>query len=336
MAKQVGKPEEPSKEDCCGNGCSPCVFDIYETRLLSYQQTLSCQQKCEQDYRTDLLSETRFKQFLLIEKLFLCENVYKLRFQAKQNTTENSSLNGVLPYSLGQYLVLKFYTQDSENLNSSDCERYSKGKVESERISLDQNKMITRAYTPVTVAEQENNCCFDIIVKLYPGGLASSCLRESQINDIFYWRGPCGSFCYKVNSFQHILMICIGTGIAPFIPLLKAILENELEDTVVHLLYGVKNIHQVIMRDWLRSMCQYWNFTLQYFFSQNVKTNNDLKFGECFKLGTIGKDQIKEYLDGKDLDQVLVLVCGTDKFSNEIKTDTLELGVNCNNNIYIF
>lgn len=24
------KPKEPSQEDCCGNGCNPCVFDLYE------------------------------------------------------------------------------------------------------------------------------------------------------------------------------------------------------------------------------------------------------------------------------------------------------------------
>ena len=27
------KPEEPVESDCCGTGCIPCVFDIYESEL---------------------------------------------------------------------------------------------------------------------------------------------------------------------------------------------------------------------------------------------------------------------------------------------------------------
>ena len=26
-------PQEPQDSDCCGTGCSPCVFDIYEQEL---------------------------------------------------------------------------------------------------------------------------------------------------------------------------------------------------------------------------------------------------------------------------------------------------------------
>ena len=27
------KPEEPLQSDCCGTGCTPCVFDIYQGEL---------------------------------------------------------------------------------------------------------------------------------------------------------------------------------------------------------------------------------------------------------------------------------------------------------------
>ena len=27
-----GEPKEPTDDDCCGNGCNPCVWDVYYER----------------------------------------------------------------------------------------------------------------------------------------------------------------------------------------------------------------------------------------------------------------------------------------------------------------
>jgi hypothetical protein len=34
------KPNEPEIEDCCGTGCRPCVFDIYENKLEKYEKEI--------------------------------------------------------------------------------------------------------------------------------------------------------------------------------------------------------------------------------------------------------------------------------------------------------
>ncbi len=31
------KPEKPLPEDCCGGGCDPCVFELYEEELERWQ-----------------------------------------------------------------------------------------------------------------------------------------------------------------------------------------------------------------------------------------------------------------------------------------------------------
>lgn len=31
------KPEEPLTSDCCGSGCTPCIFDIYEEDLRKWE-----------------------------------------------------------------------------------------------------------------------------------------------------------------------------------------------------------------------------------------------------------------------------------------------------------
>ncbi len=31
-------PREPDLDECCGSGCDPCVFDLYEQRLERWRQ----------------------------------------------------------------------------------------------------------------------------------------------------------------------------------------------------------------------------------------------------------------------------------------------------------
>jgi hypothetical protein len=33
-------PLEPELEACCGSGCDPCVFDVYELAMERYRQAL--------------------------------------------------------------------------------------------------------------------------------------------------------------------------------------------------------------------------------------------------------------------------------------------------------
>ncbi len=33
-------PQEPNAEECCGEGCVRCVFDLYESRLERYRAAL--------------------------------------------------------------------------------------------------------------------------------------------------------------------------------------------------------------------------------------------------------------------------------------------------------
>ncbi|AGM40188.1 hypothetical protein SPISAL_00435 [Spiribacter salinus M19-40] len=30
-------PREPDLDECCGSGCDPCVFDLYEQRLARWE-----------------------------------------------------------------------------------------------------------------------------------------------------------------------------------------------------------------------------------------------------------------------------------------------------------
>jgi Oxidoreductase-like protein, N-terminal len=33
-------PVQPDLEDCCGNGCNPCIFDLHDMAMDRYRQAL--------------------------------------------------------------------------------------------------------------------------------------------------------------------------------------------------------------------------------------------------------------------------------------------------------
>ena len=34
------EPQPPNLEDCCGNGCDPCIFDLYDAERERYRAAL--------------------------------------------------------------------------------------------------------------------------------------------------------------------------------------------------------------------------------------------------------------------------------------------------------
>jgi len=37
---QPQPPPQPDFEDCCGNGCEPCIFDLHDLAMDRYRQAL--------------------------------------------------------------------------------------------------------------------------------------------------------------------------------------------------------------------------------------------------------------------------------------------------------
>lgn len=39
------KPQEPSPSQCCGSGCKPCIYDVYEKELAQWERAKAKQDK---------------------------------------------------------------------------------------------------------------------------------------------------------------------------------------------------------------------------------------------------------------------------------------------------
>ncbi|XP_064445164.1 NADH-cytochrome b5 reductase-like isoform X4 [Mirounga angustirostris] len=176
------RPVEPLPSQCCGSGCSPCVFDLYhrelarweaaraskDRSLLSGEESQSCPSK---------LSPETFLAFCISAVDRLTEDTYHVRFALPRNCQ----------FSLrpGQHLILR-------------------GKVDGLEIQ--------RAYTPISPANAEGY--FEVLIKrvrvpvrspcvcsqCYPTGLMSRYVKSWGTGHTAFWRGPFGDFFYKANQ----------------------------------------------------------------------------------------------------------------------------------------
>lgn len=309
-------PEKPSESDCCGSGCNPCVFDIYETLVKKYEKGEVISHTSNTKIRHDLLSAIKYKPFkvLNIEKINESHRVYTFRPVMSDETIaarkRNPSLpfvtsdqltdtiiEGVLPYHPGQYFIMI-------NVKSSLEQAFSSNLTPS----------ISRSYTPVSVACNENNCEVKIVIKLYEKGIMSSFMRELQLHDIVYFRGAFGDFEHKRNS--KYLMFCSGTGLAPMYSIVKAVLMDEEDETVLRLCFACGTIDDILFREEIRQFAKYWNFTATVYLSKEAPENLRLlcRYGENIHLQKIDLSAVQEQVKP----DFKVLICGSEKFNEDV------------------
>jgi len=128
---------------------------------------------------------------------------------------------------------------------------------------------IRRKYTPISKVEQRGT--FELLIKVYrkdthpkfpEGGMLSQYLETLNIGDKIKISGPLGSLSYhgqgktlikREKNIQSIHvkefgLIAGGTGIAPMYQVIKAILDNPDDKTIVHLLFGNKSEEDLLMK----------------------------------------------------------------------------------------
>ena len=86
------------------------------------------------------------------------------------------------------------------------------------------------------------------IVKL-PKGKASTYLTEGiQKGEEINFKGPEGKFILPKDIKQEIVMICTGTGVAPFRSMIKSIVNNNLTPSKIHLIFGTRYEKDILYR----------------------------------------------------------------------------------------
>ncbi|XP_070535831.1 NADH-cytochrome b5 reductase-like [Ptychodera flava] len=282
-----GKPTEPLPGDCCGSGCTPCVFDIYEDELRLWEEErkkgpphLRKEDESASDKDTKpVLSSAQYTSFTIDSITRVSSDTAIFRFKLPSNKS--------LGLSVGQHIILK-------------------GQVGTESI--------TRQYTPISPLNAKGY--FDVLIKIYKDGKMSSYVKTWKVDDHIEVRGPFGQFTYRPNKYRRIVMLAAGTGVAPMLQVIREIVLNEEEETFVHLVYCCRTYQEILMKSTLDDFTDYWNFTVLYVLSQEMNTKSH-RYGEQVHYGRMDETLVvKETSPVKD--DTMILICGTKSFDKDM------------------
>ncbi|XP_078353780.1 NADH-cytochrome b5 reductase-like isoform X2 [Oculina patagonica] len=278
-------PEKPLDSDCCGTGCTPCVFDIYDEEMLRWR--IECDrirrgETLDKDIQTEdcsqVLSTSEFRSFTLDSITRVTGDSCVYRF--------NIPGNRKLGLKIGQHLIMR-------------------GKFE--------GKTITRQYTPISDLDCRGH--FDVLIKVYMNGKMSWYVKTWQVGNMIEWRGPYGNFSYTPNQYRRIGMLAAGTGIAPMMQVIQGILSNEQDETFIHLVYSNRTYNDILMKQTLDEMKAYWNFSVLYVESE--ANQSKVKYGDHVSYGRITQELVSREMPEPSRD-VRVLICGTKSFDKDM------------------
>ena len=106
--------------------------------------------------------------------------------------------------------------------------------------------MVCRAYTPVTLDKFDKGH-FDLIVKRYPNGLFSEAFAGLKLGDTMSFRGPVTTLRYEPNVVKTLGMVCGGTGITPMYQIIRTVLSDPSDTTVLRLVYANKSPSDILL-----------------------------------------------------------------------------------------
>ncbi|XP_062479095.1 NADH-cytochrome b5 reductase-like isoform X4 [Pezoporus occidentalis] len=245
------KPQEPSPSQCCGGGCKPCIYDVYEKELAQWERAKAKQDKSllmekkEQSNNSELNPDT-FTAFSVSSVEQLTEDTYQYRFELPGNSS--------LCLSLGQHIVLRGAVNGLE---------------------------VQRAYTPISPGNAEGY--FEVLIK-----------------------------------HGELLMLASGTGLAPMLPILQSITEDEEDETFVTLVCCFPTFDKIYLKPLLQDLARYWNIRIFYVLSQEPSLEQlPWSYQENTYTGRLDEGLMKTIINSCRR-RPFVIICGSSAFNEDM------------------
>ncbi|KAL1776894.1 NADH-cytochrome b5 reductase-like [Sigmodon hispidus] len=292
------KPVEPLPSQCCGSGCSPCVFDLYyqdlerweAARARNDRSLLSGKQSPETQGCSTKLSPEIFLAFHISSMEKITKDTYHIRF-----TLPGNSQLGLHP---GQHLILRGVVDGLE---------------------------IQRAYTPISPVTAEGY--FEVLIKCYQTGLMSRYVESWRTGDTAFWRGPFGSFLYEPNKYGELLMLAAGTGLAPMVPILQSITDNADDETFVTLVCCFKTFENIYLKTFLQEQARFWNVRTFFVLSEEASPEQlPWSYREKTYFGHLGPELLTELI-AHCRRKPFTLICGSPAFTKDMASCLLSSGL---------
>jgi len=186
---------------------------------------------------------------------------------------------------------------------------------------LQKNKPIMRAYSVASPSHQETLEFYSI--KVQDGPLTSRLQHIKVGEEILVNSKPVGTLITtNVKSGRTLYMLATGTGIAPFLSLMRGFEVYDNYDNVV-LLHGVREVKELAFDDYLTNLNEdetYKEITQGKFKYYPTVTREDFKNqGRVTDAMYTGNVQKVLGLEEFDKDKDRVMICGSMEMNKELK-----------------
>ena len=94
---------------------------------------------------------------------------------------------------------------------------------------------IQRSYSIASFFENK----LEFLIKNYNNGQFSNYLfNESKINDLLKIEGPKGTYFFNYETYDNVIFVSTGTGIAPHISIITNLIDNLKMDPKIYIIHG--------------------------------------------------------------------------------------------------
>ena len=92
------------------------------------------------------------------------------------------------------------------------------------------------------------------IVKLDGGAASEYLFQEVEIGTVIRFKGPSGTFVLPKNLEHESVMICTGTGVAPFRSMIMDLQNRNIQHPPIHLIFGTRKENGILYRQELEHL----------------------------------------------------------------------------------
>jgi ferredoxin-NADP reductase len=221
------------------------------------------------------------KPYLLTEIKKLTPSVTSFVFKAQDSTS--------IDFTPGMFAMLQYKGQDGQS--------------------------IARAFS---IANSPPSSELEFIIALIHGAITSK-LEAAKVGDIYYVSAPYGQFKFDINSSGKFLFLAGGTGLAPFMSMLRYAksLGKEIDTNII---YSTKYSNEIIYKDELAEYARTSEFKMTI-----TVTRPQPGDGWTGITGHVNADMISK--SAPDFKERISYICGPPAFVKAVKEALISLGV---------
>ncbi len=177
---------------------------------------------------------------------------------------------------------------------------------------------IYRAYSIASKASDKNH--IELVIGYVDQGVATTYVhRHLQIGDVAQINGPYGDFYYQPDNDREMILVAVGTGIAPILSILNYLVDNDVKRKAVFY-FGAKTPGDLFMLDYFKELEDtLYDFTFVPTLSRVTEDHNWT--GEQ---GRVNNALDKLLLDGENKEAYL---CGNEPMIDSVIKALVEKGV---------